>query len=118
MPIDKESFYMLKKKNLVEGRYPNIFVSFIIADAVGEKASYIHNRGLDERVCRELIIKTLSIQPSTRQEIFSVLDKGALPAVLDHEQKMKKVSNILQNMKSEEIIYPTGSRRYTKWRLK
>lgn len=118
LPISKEVFHELKKKHLVEGRYPNIYVAFSIANAVGEKVSYIHNKGLDEKVCRELIIKALSIEPCSRVEIYDVLNKGALPAVLDDKQKMKKVSNILQKMKIEGLIYPKGSRRYTKWYLK
>ena len=39
--ISLENYHELKKKNLVEGRYPNIFVSFKVANAVGERTRYI-----------------------------------------------------------------------------
>lgn len=88
--ISMEDYQILKKRHLVEGRYPNIFVSFKVANAVGQKAEYISNRGLDENVCRELILQALRIQPSTIKELLEVLDRGALSAVLTKKQKAKK----------------------------
>src|SRR5699024_9268537 len=46
--ISKENFKILKRQGLVEGRYPNIFVSFKIADLIGQKAVYVRNKGLDD----------------------------------------------------------------------
>lgn len=115
--ISIENYHMLKKRGLVEGRYPNIFVSFKIADAVGEKTKYIINRGLDENVCRELILQALRIQPSTMLELLEILDRGALSAVLTTEQKQRKVSNLLQKMKNENLIFPVGPRNKTKWHI-
>ena len=43
--ISKENFKVLRKQGLVEGRYSNLFVSFKVADTVGQKADYIRNRG-------------------------------------------------------------------------
>ena len=57
--ISKESFKLLKRQGLVEGRYPNIFVSFKVADIVGQKAAYICNRGLEDDICKQLIVKAL-----------------------------------------------------------
>lgn len=111
------NYHMLKKQGLVEGRYPNIFVSFKIADAVGEKTKYIINRGLNENVCRELILQALRIQPSTMLELLEILDRGALSAILTAEQKQRKVSNLLQKMKNENLIYPVGPRNKTKWHI-
>lgn len=48
--ISKEDFSQLKSRNLVEGRYPNIFVSYTVAKAVGNKATYVRQKGLDEEV--------------------------------------------------------------------
>ena len=50
--------------------------------------------------------------------IFDILDRGALSAVLTKEQKMRKVSNLLQKMKNEDLIYPIGSRNQTVWHIK
>ena len=116
-PITHENYADLRKRGLVEGRYPNIFVSFKVAKAVGQKTDYIHNRGLDEAICKQLIIQTLKLQPATMLELLEVLDRGALSAVLRPDQKARKVSNLLQKMKNEEIIVPVGPRNKTKWHL-
>lgn len=93
--ISKDNFNNLKKQGLVEGRYPNIFVSFKIADMVGQTAEYIRNKGLDDDICKQLIIKALkSMGEASKSELMQVLEK-ALPEVLNDEQKSKKVSNLL-----------------------
>jgi ATP-dependent DNA helicase RecG len=113
--ISKESFKQLKKQGLVEGRYPNIFVSFKVADIVGQKAAYVRNKGLDDDICKQLIIKALeSMGEASKQELMEVLEK-ALPEVLSDEQKSKKVSNLLQAMKRDDIIDVKGTNRYAKW---
>ena len=116
--ISKENFKELKKQGLVEGRYPNIFVSFKVADIVGQKAAYVWNKGLDDDICKRLIIKALeSMEEASKQELMEVLEK-ALPEVLSDEQKSKKVSNLLQAMKKEYIVDIKGKNRYAKWYLK
>ena len=116
--ISKESLRILKKQGLVEGRYPNLFVSFKVADTVGQKADYIRNKGLDDDICKQLIIKALeSIGEASKHELMDILDK-ALPEVLSENQKSKKVSNLLQILKNENIIAIRGKNRYAKWFLK
>ena len=115
--ISKESFRNLKKQGLVEGRYPNIFVSFKVADIVGQKATYVRNKGLDDDIRKQLIMKALqSMGEANKQDLMEVLEK-ALPEVLSDEQKSKKISNLLQAMKKDGIIAATGTNRYAKWHL-
>ena len=115
--VSKESFKDLKKKGLVEGRYPNVFVSFKVADIVGQKAAYVRNKGLDDDICKQLIIKALqSMGEASKRDLMEVLEK-ALPEVLRDEQKSKKVSNLLQAMKKDGIVVTTGTNRYAKWYL-
>lgn len=115
--ISKESFKILKKQGLVEGRYPNLFVSFKVADIVGQKANYIRNKGLDDDICKQLIVKALETMGEvSKQDLMEVLDK-VLPEVLSENQKSKKVSNLLQAMKKEGVIAASGVNRYAKWYL-
>lgn len=115
--VSKENFKELKRRGLVEGRYPNIFVSFKVADIVGQKATYVRNKGLDDDICKQLIIKALeSMEEASKQELMEVLEK-ALPEVLSDEQKSKKVSNLLQAMKKDGIISIRGTNRYARWYL-
>ena len=113
--ISKESFKRLKRQGLVEGRYPNLFVSFKVADSVGQKADYIRNKGLEDDICKQLIVKALeTMGEAGKQELVELLEK-ALPDVLSEEQKSKKVSNLLQAMKKEGTISVRGTNRYAKW---
>lgn len=53
----------------MEGRYPNVFVSFKVADIVGQKAAYVRNKGLDDDICKQLIIKALQSMGEASKEI-------------------------------------------------
>ena len=115
--ISKESFKKLKRQGLVEGRYPNLFVSFKVANSVGQKANYIRNKGLEDDICKQLIIKALeAMGEANKQDLMEILEK-ALPDVLSEEQKSKKISNLLQAMKKEGMIAVRGTNRYAKWYL-
>ena len=115
--ISKESFKILKRQGLVEGRYPNIFVSFKIADLVGQRAVYVRNKGLDDDICKQLIMKALeTMGEASKQEIMEVLE-NVLPEILNEDQKSKKVSNLLQSMKREGLVEAEGKTRHAKWVL-
>ena len=115
--ISKDNFKILKRQGLVEGRYPNIFVSFKIADLIGQKAVYVRNKGLDDDICKQLIMKALeTMGEASKQEIMEVLE-NALPEILNEDQKSKKVSNLLQSMKREGLVEAEGKTRHAKWVL-
>ena len=115
--ISKDNFKILKRQGLVEGRYPNIFVSFKIADLVGQRAVYVRNKGLDDDICKQLIMKALeTMGEASKQEIMEVLE-NALPEILNEDQKSKKVSNLLQSMKREGLVEAEGKTRHAKWVL-
>ena len=55
----------------MEGRYPNVFVSFKVADIVGQKAAYVRNKGLDDDICKQLIIKALQSMGEASKKRFN-----------------------------------------------
>lgn len=113
--IVREDFVNLKKKGLVEGRYPNIYVSYKIANLTGEKADYIKKKGFGDDVYRKMIVETLkNFQKATLAEIVSAVG-DSLPANLDSKQKSRKVSNILQSLKSNHLVDSEGAGRGAKW---
>lgn len=57
--ISKEDFAKLKKAELAEGRHPNIFVSYKVANIVGQQTNYVRNKGLSNDVCKQIIINAL-----------------------------------------------------------
>ena len=56
-PIDREDAKQLRRRKLVEGRYPNLFVAAHIASATGEKAQYIKNRAFDDAHYKQMIVE-------------------------------------------------------------
>ena len=118
--ITKEFHQLLKKKRLVEGRYPNIFVSSEIAGKTGQKASYIHQKGLDNKYYESLIIEYLTTyKKATRKEIESLL-MTKLPDILTEDQKINKISNLLSYQLSykKSLIENIGSRKLSIWVLR
>lgn len=114
--ISKEDFSQLKSRNLVEGRYPNIFVSYKVAKVVGDKANYVRQKGLDEEVCMHFILSTLKLGPAKKSDLLAVL-KDVLPDVLTDQQKSRKLSNLLQKMKKNGIIDVRGIAINSEWYL-
>lgn len=116
--ISKESFAQLKKQKLVEGRYPNIYVSYKVANIVGQQTEYVKNKGLKNDVCKQIIINTLdTMGEASAGELKEVLS-GSLSAVLNDKQQSRKVSNILQAMKREGIADVDGVGHAARWYLK
>ena len=114
--ISKDDYKSLRKSGLVEGRYPALYVSYKIAEAVGDKAGYVRNKGLDEKILKELIISALKNGPQKKADIYESV-KHAFSDVLTEEKQYKKLSNLLQKMKKEGIIDVRGSAVHAEWFL-
>jgi len=115
--LSPENVRELKALKLIEGRSPNYFISAKVADWVGQKASYIRTRGLDDGYYRQLVVEYLQkYGRATRQELDDLI-LPKLPDVLDASQRAHKVKNLLQAMRRLELIHPEGPRSATLWRL-
>ncbi len=116
--IPQEDYQRLRKAGLAEGRYPNIYVSYSIAEAVGQPESYIKNSGIGDEKCKLLIRSYLEKVGEARQrEIFAVVS-DVLPSILSKEQKQKKLSNLLQAMKTKDrILVSRGKTSNVVWFL-
>ena len=116
--ISNEDYQILRKKGLAEGRFPNIYVSFKVADLGGQKTEYVKNKGLTDEMCKNLIINALKeMKSASKSELRIVLD-AALPAILNEKQKDKKLSNLLQSLRTSAVIDNDGKHRHAKWFLK
>lgn len=116
--ISKESYLKLKKQELVEGRYPHIYVSYKVANIVGQQTDYVKNKGLSNDVYKQIIINALETMERASVTDLKEILLGALPAVLNDRQQSKKVSNILQAMKREGIVDVEGTGHAARWYLK
>jgi len=116
--ISKAHSDALKKAGLVEGRYPYIFVSYKVANMVGQKTEYLKNRGLNNDVCKQLIMNALETMGGASASELKAVLSGALPAFMDEKQQAKKVSNILQTMKKDGVANVIGTGHAARWYLK
>ena len=118
--ITKEQSDYLRKHNLIEGRYPNIYVSKNISEIVNEKSTYIKNSGFDDQYYKDLVLQYLDKFKSITKEDLDNLLLNKLPDSLNEEQKKRKikylVNECLQN--KEDMIQNIGTSRYPVWTKK
>jgi len=118
-PITENEFKLLKKKRLIEGRRPNLFVSAEVASATETKADYIRKRAFDKQHYKKMVEDYLmKFNVTTRTDLDKLLLKK-LSDALTNEQKKNFVTNLLQEMRRDQIIQPVGGRRGkgSKWEL-
>ncbi|PRZ26066.1 RNA-binding domain-containing protein [Flavobacterium granuli] len=114
--ITDEGAKLLKKKELIEGRKPNYYISAKLAELTGQKANYTKNKGLDKDVYKGFILKHIENHGfATREEIDSLLLNN-LPDYMTEKQRKKKIHNLLQEMSGVSIVN-NGSRAKSKWVL-
>lgn len=116
--ISKEDATELKRKGLVEGRYPNLIVSYRVANMVGKETEYVIDKGLSNEKYRQLIINALEKMGEARVAQLKKVLEGTLPGYIDDDRKQtKKVSNILQAMKKEGTVNVRGTGHNARWFL-
>ncbi len=113
--ISKELAQLLRKKKLIEGRYPNLFVSAFIAQATDKRAQYIKNRAFDAAHYEQLILKFIDqYGAATRSDLDSLLmDK--LPEILSPIQKKQKIGNLVSKIRMDGLIKNQGTIKNPKW---
>ena len=116
--ISKEQSDYLRKDSLIEGRYPNIYISSDIAKITGNKEEYVYNSGLENEFYKELIIKYLNeYGQASRKEIIALLS-DKLPKLLNDKNKVSRVRYLLDVLKKEDKIYNDATHGGSCWKLK
>jgi len=116
--LSRDEYKLLKSEGLVEGRYPNLFVTARIANVVDDRSTYIKHRAFDKKYYKKLIIEFIEkFESASRQDINRLLiDK--LPDILDARQKINKINNLLYEMsKKDNTIKNIGSDKKPCWIL-
>ncbi|MFA7289369.1 MAG: RNA-binding domain-containing protein [Melioribacteraceae bacterium] len=116
--LNKVDYQVLKKLKLIEGRYPNIFVTSKIAEITEDKSTYIKNKAFDSDYYKNLIIEYLKkYKTASRQEINKLLlDK--ISNVLKEQQKLNRIRNLLSELSvKDNKIKNIGSRTKSIWTL-
>jgi ATP-dependent DNA helicase RecG len=117
LPIDDAAARALRRRELIEGRRPNLSVSAKVAAATGRQRDYTRTRLQDDEHYRKLLTDYLRQwqQASTRD--LRDLIYPLLSPTLDDVQKEHKVHNLMTGLRRDGLIVNDGSRRYPRWRL-
>lgn len=117
-PISKVSAKNLRKKHLIEGRYPNLYISERVAGTTGEIAEYIKNRGFHDQHYKKLILEYLEKKPGASRQDINQLLMNMLPKILNEKQKKNKITNLLYDLsRKDRAIANKGSNRKPKWEI-
>lgn len=117
-PITKEQSEYLKREKLIEGRYPNIYISSTIAKITDDKDAYIYNSGLENEYYKALIIKYITeYGQATKRELIKFL-RDKLPSSLDDKNKKNRIRYLLSLLKDEGKIYYDDTPGISVWKLK
>lgn len=107
--ISKEKSDYLRKENLIEGRYPNIYISSNIAKITNREKEYIDNKGLDNTYYKDYILSYIEkFGKATREEINNFI-YPKLPVSMKENNKNNRVRYLLSQLKKENKIRNEGS---------
>lgn len=115
--ISHNDHNMLKKKGLVEGRYPNLFISQDIAQVTEKKVEYTKSKPFDDKYYQDLLIKFLKEHREADKEDIEKLLFDKLSDILSTNQKLNKIQNLKNHLKNLGVIKNISSRRKPIWIL-
>ncbi|MEZ7498499.1 ATP-binding protein [Flavobacterium sp. Arc3] len=105
--ITEIEFKHLKKAKYIEGRRPNIYLSYDIIESTNDEnlqAEYLANRSFDDSHFKEMILECLKRWGKTKRDKIDNLIIPKISAVLSDDKKKKKVTNFLSALGKEGRI--------------
>ena len=117
--INKEQSDYLRKHKLIEGRYPNIYVSKGISEIVNDKVSYTKNSGFNDQYYKDLVIKHINNFGNISKKELDDLLMNKLPEHLNTEQKKRKIKYLVNETlaQKEKMIKNIGNNAKPIWTL-
>jgi ATP-dependent DNA helicase RecG len=108
--ISETEFRHLKKAKYIEGRRPDIYLSYDIIDSTNDEnlqAEYLANRSFDDSHFKEMILECLKKWGKTKRDKIDKLIIPKLSTALSAEKKKNKVTNYLSALRIEGKIVNT-----------
>jgi len=105
--ISEEEFKFLKKLKCIEGRRPNIYLSYDIIESTnddGLKAEYLANRSFDDSHFKDMILEYLRKFGKTKRDKIDNLIIPKLSTALTDDKKRNKVTNYLSALRMDGKI--------------
>lgn len=119
LPLDKDDVDKLRAARLVEGRISSLFLSASASKSIDDGASYIKNKGFDDKYYKDLVIEYLKQYKTAKKKDIRELLWGKLPEVLSDTQKENKIRNLLTSMKKAgNIDTDSDNQQKSNWILK
>ena len=115
--IEQDAVKRLRKLGYIEGRYPNIYISAMIAKKTGKIGEYLNTKGLDNRYYEQLICGYLEVRASSKKELELYLFPK-LSNLLTDKQKKKKIENLLHRMSLKGMIECSSRSKNAIWDIK
>ncbi len=104
LPVEKEDVDRLRGQKLVEGRMTSLYLSASAAKSIDESATYIKNKGFDDKYYKDLIVEYLKQYGRAKKKDIRELLWDKLPDALSDAQKEHKVSNLLAALRKTNVI--------------
>lgn len=116
--ISVEAAAYLRKKQLIEGRRPNYYLSREVAGRVGLRVHYTVSKGMDKQYYHDFILQGISQHGRlSRQEVEDLLWQK-LPDHYDtDEKKKKKVEHLLGELRTKGLAYAVREGKHSYWYL-
>jgi len=116
-PISNEELLYLKKKKFIEGRKPNVYLSFKVIEPTKNEeliAEYISNKSFDDEHFKKMIFEYISKGREVKRKSIDSLIIPKLSMTLTDSQKKNKVKNYLSALSKEKKIICSS---YGIWRI-
>ena len=116
--ISQEDAKQLRKKKLIEGRYPNVYPAAVIAENTQKVEEYLENRAFDDAFYVQQILNFICIKKSASRSDIRRWLKDKLSNALTDEQKESKIGNLLSvTMRGQGLIHNVGGTGHSVWQL-
>jgi len=116
-PVTPEERTVLRKKRLIEGRHPNLYVSEIVAAEIDTRADYIRKRSFDRAYFKDMVVAYLQTYHEAERADIEDLLLDKVSDALNEDQKHQLIKSLLKEMRKEGTITAVGRTRGAKWVL-
>lgn len=115
--ISDQAIDLLRKKHLIEGRKPHVYIAKAVAQSTNSKVEYSKHKGLKDKSCESLLLDALhDHKVLTRTDIDTLL-WDALSDQLSDSQKKNKIGNLLTRLRKKGAITNTTMGNKSEWTL-
>jgi ATP-dependent DNA helicase RecG len=106
---------LLRKEGLIEGRKPNIFISANLAKLTGKQVLHTKRKPFEKQKLKDWVLKLLTEHQQANRKQIDELLWDLLPKDWATNKKKNKITNLLSEMKRENLIINKGRNRTPCW---